>query len=138
MADTKRPPIMEKDQNNLNSKTNPQIPPEEYTPESNEASYKEDSLETEQEIESEKENFNNEDPSVREKSSGEKRWLFFLIIFITLSVGIYFYFQKNGIDIVKNLPWDLKKPSTAIRPMAERSTSATIYLIMFVIIISST
>ena len=114
MADTKRPPIMEKDQNNLNSETNPQIPPEEFTPESNEASYKEDSLETAQEIEPEKENFINEDPSVGEKSYSGKGWLFLLIILITLSLGIYFYFQKNGIDIVKNLPWDFKKPSLAI------------------------
>ena len=107
MAGTRLPPIMDKDQENPNPKSNSQVPSEDSSTEANESPHEEPALEPA--ADSDKEDLINEDSDLEKKESGKKGWLLFLILFITLGTGFYFYTQKKVGDFFTNLPEDSKK-----------------------------
>ena len=107
MAGTRLPPIMDKDQENPNPKSNSQVPSEDSSTEANESPHEEPALESA--ADSDKEDLINEDSDLEKKYSGKKGWLLFLILFITLGTGFYFYTQKKVGDFFTNLPEDSKK-----------------------------
>ena len=109
MAGTRLPPIMDKDQENPNPQSNSQVPSEDSSTEANESPHEEDPLALEPAADSDKEDLINEDSDLEKKESGKKGWLLFLILFITLGTGFYFYTQKKVGDFFTNLPEDSKK-----------------------------
>ena len=100
MAGTRLPPIMDKDQENPNPKSNSQVPSEDSSTEANESLHEEPALEPA--ADSDKEDLINEDSDLEKKYSGKKGWLLFLILFITLGTGLYFYTQKKVGDFFTN------------------------------------
>jgi len=110
---------MDKDQENLDPKNEPQVPSEDSSPEDIESSQDYDSsMESEQLIESSEEEPTDKTLAKKKKHFSLKGWLFSLFLLIILSAGGYFYIQMKGFDALTNLPWGFEKsfPTTTITP----------------------
>ena len=100
---------MKKGQENLNPELPTQKSAENFPTEDHATPFEQNIPESKHEKESENDHSINDSLEGKGESTSGKGWLFILILLPILSVGTYFYFHKNKLDIFENLPWDVKK-----------------------------
>ena len=111
---------MEKGQENLNPELPPQKSSENFSTEDHAIPFEQNIPESKHETEPENNDSINDSLEGKGESKSGKRWLFVLVLLPILSIGTYFYFHENKLDVFENLPWDVKK----IFPKLANTTSS--------------
>ena len=100
---------MEKGQENLNPELPPQKSSENFSTEDHAIPFEQNIPESKHETEPKNNDSINDSLEGKGESKSGKWWLFILVLLPVLSIGTYFYFHKNKLDVFENLPWDVKK-----------------------------
>jgi len=111
---------MEKGQENLNPELPPKKSSENFSTEDHAIPFDQNIPKSKHETEPKNNDSINDSLEGKGESKSGKWWLFILVLLPILSIGTYFYFHKNKLDVFENLPWDVKK----IFPKLANTTSS--------------